>query len=200
MLKRKIEELVKLASPVRHSCFQLEYFVIGKEPTMQGKLRQCLIELEARRDSLENIEMEIEEMHDLKLLLEIEKEETLNSSLSKAKTEIKIRMTDRKIKSNEKRSEELKIKKLSFETEAKFLIELFEYLTSVEPLKEWDSPDVQLEYWTEKARYELNAKAAIKQMPDAELVKHIMSLPDVSEVKRHLIKMINQKKPALTES
>lgn len=200
MLENKIKELVALASPVRHSCFQLEYFVIGKEPTIQGKLRQCLIELEGRQDSLENIKMEIEEMKDLRTLLIIQKEKIENSNLSKKELEVQIRMIIRKIQSNEKKTKELITRQKSFETEAQFLIELFEYLTTIEPLEDWDSPKVQLEYWTKKAHVELNAKILTGQPPDAETVKHIMSLPDVSSVKIDFLKRINHKGSSLTET
>jgi prephenate dehydrogenase len=34
----------------RHSYFQLKYFIVGKEPTPQAKIWQCLREMKARRD------------------------------------------------------------------------------------------------------------------------------------------------------
>ena len=48
----------------RHSLFQLQCFVLAKEPTIQGKLQQCLREIKARNQSLEALDLEIEEQKD----------------------------------------------------------------------------------------------------------------------------------------
>ena len=48
----------------RHSYFQLKYFLIGKEPTYQSKMWQCLRELRNRVESLDNMSLEIDELKD----------------------------------------------------------------------------------------------------------------------------------------
>ena len=48
----------------RHTFFQLRYFVLGKEPTVQSRLRKCLVELRARQESIENLRLSIEEAKD----------------------------------------------------------------------------------------------------------------------------------------
>ena len=47
---------------------------MGKEPTVQAKLWQCLRELEARRDTLEAIELELAESKDRLELIDIQME------------------------------------------------------------------------------------------------------------------------------
>ena len=48
----------------RHSFFQLKYFLLGKEPTHQSRLWQCLREIDARKDSWESILLEIDDVKD----------------------------------------------------------------------------------------------------------------------------------------
>ena len=88
----KIQELfpkdLELSS--RHSYFQLQYFLIGKEPTNQSKMWQCLRELKSRKDNLESIDLQIEEEKDnlefQKLsLLELENEISNSNDIKKRK-------------------------------------------------------------------------------------------------------------------
>ena len=57
----------------RHSYFQLKYFLIGKEPTYQSKMWQCLRELRNRVESLDNMSLEIDELKDKIEILDISK-------------------------------------------------------------------------------------------------------------------------------
>ena len=70
-LREEIKELLKNEVAQRHSYFQLKYFLIGKEPTYQSKMWQCLRELKTRYDSLEAIDLEREEVKDKIELLDI---------------------------------------------------------------------------------------------------------------------------------
>ena len=65
-LIEKLQEITENKIPDRHSYFQLKYFVIGKEPTTQAKIRACIIELKTRKDSLENIELQLRELKEVK--------------------------------------------------------------------------------------------------------------------------------------
>jgi len=67
------EMSVLLAQDVaqRHSYFQLKYFLIGKEPTNQSKMWQCLRELKSRKESLKSILLEREDLKDKLELLDI---------------------------------------------------------------------------------------------------------------------------------
>ena len=65
-IKEKISELLKNEVVSRHSYFQLKYFLIGKEPTNQAKMWQCLRELKARQEILNSVDLQLEEEKDPK--------------------------------------------------------------------------------------------------------------------------------------
>ena len=56
----------------RHSYFQMKYFIVNKEPTTQAKMWQCLREIKARYESLEAIDMEIEDSKDNLELIDLD--------------------------------------------------------------------------------------------------------------------------------
>jgi hypothetical protein len=62
----------------RPSLFQMQCFVLQKEPTIQGKLHQCLLELKSRDASLESIELEIEEQQDRLEVIDIDMQRKLS--------------------------------------------------------------------------------------------------------------------------
>ena len=72
------EELLKNEVVDRHSFFQLKYFVVGKEPTMQAKMWRCLTELKTRKEAIDIINLEIEETKDTIELLNIEEKRLEN--------------------------------------------------------------------------------------------------------------------------
>ena len=53
----QLDEVLKNEPVNRHSYVQLKYFLIGKEPTIQAKMWQCIKELKTRRDSLNALEL-----------------------------------------------------------------------------------------------------------------------------------------------
>ena len=63
-----LEKIKKICNehriPSVHSDFQIANFIIGKETSLVGKQWQCLRELQSRKDSLELVENEIEEIND----------------------------------------------------------------------------------------------------------------------------------------
>lgn len=50
--------------PQRHTDFQIENFIIGKETSNHGKIWQCLRELNQRKETLYKIDIEKEELED----------------------------------------------------------------------------------------------------------------------------------------
>jgi hypothetical protein len=71
LMKDEIDELLKTNNiNQRHSYFQLKYFLIGKEPTLQSKMWQCLRELKTRSESLKNIVLENDDLKDKIEILE----------------------------------------------------------------------------------------------------------------------------------
>ena len=90
----------------RHSYFQLKYFLIGKEPTNQAKMWQCLRELKSRKETLKSILLEREDLKDKLELLDInakrkmiEMEKNNPSDLSFREMEITLRQIGRQIQS-----------------------------------------------------------------------------------------------------
>ena len=48
----------------KHTDFQIEHFMIGKECTTNARLWQCVREINSRNDILESLNMEIEQTKD----------------------------------------------------------------------------------------------------------------------------------------
>ena len=79
----KIKEIIDKDIVVsRHSNFQIEKFIIGKETTPSAQAWQCVRELKSRYDNLTNLEMEIENvLDDIEIKkIEIEEEKEKNNS------------------------------------------------------------------------------------------------------------------------
>lgn len=120
----------------RHSYFQLRYFLIGKEPTNQGKMWQCLRELKTRNESLCSLDLEVEETKDRLELLDIAVEKIKNpqvssfgidspnelSELNKREQAIKLRQIERQKKSIETSLQSLAERKKWLEEESKFFL------------------------------------------------------------------------------
>ena len=70
-IMERINKILENELSERHSYFQLKYFIIGKEPTLQGKMWQCIRELGSRKDSLNAIEIQNHELNDKKELIDI---------------------------------------------------------------------------------------------------------------------------------
>lgn len=49
-MSNNLEEILKKVPSARHSYFQMQHFVLGNEPTIQGKLWQCLLELKTKKE------------------------------------------------------------------------------------------------------------------------------------------------------
>ena len=188
----------------RSSFYQFQCFILGKEPTMQGKLHQCLLELKTRQNSLEAIELELEEQQDRMILLDIEVKRKLKyqdiDEFAESEKEIILRQLDRQKKAILIHLDKLQRNKKTLEEEALFWINAFEQLSKKESLKQWDDPDVQKEYWSEKLRQEVNLRLLLRQLPDAETMRSILSLHDDSVLKKRIIEMLqNENKKQLKE-
>jgi hypothetical protein len=185
MLLDDVDELLKKSGIVeRHTFFQLNFFVIGKEPTVQAKIHRCLEEMKSRKNSIEAIKLEIEELSDKKDLLILQKPEN----------EIINRQLQRKINSTDNSIHNLGDKLKCYEEELQFFYQAYQQLVVKEPRKDWDDLGVQLEYWNAKLGQDIRARLIMNQPIDVELVKTIMSLPDKVPVKQQLVEMINGKK------
>lgn len=191
----KIDKLLA-SKKNRHSFFQLKHFAIGKELTHQGRLRACIVELETRKEGLESLALEIAEQKDLLRLDELEmselakKEKEIVGKTEKEKCEINIRRLQRKIDSKNKKIDELRNKLIGYKEEATFILTIFEQLNKIEKIKDWDDPDVQLEYWNAKFWEELNTRFLIGLPVDTELIRCVSALPNSAPAKKQLVNML----------
>lgn len=173
-LMKDVGEILKNKETERHSFFQLNYFVIGKEPTHQAKLRKCVDELKLKRDELESINLQVEDLQD--------KNEIMYMEISKftgmdRETELKVRMVERRIKQNNNSIDMLVSRGKSVEEEMLFLTQAFRQLSEKESMKDWDDIEVQKEYWNAKLAEEISYRLLMHLPIDMELVKTALALP-----------------------
>jgi chromosome segregation ATPase len=189
----------------RHSLFQLQCFVLAKEPTIQGKLHQCLLEIKTRNQSLGALDLEIEDQKDKLELIDLDIAD-VNALVHETPTqekrkEIKIRSLERQRKAIENNVKELEKKQKDISEEMQFFCSAFDQLNRREKLKPWDDPDVQKEYWSEKLRFEVNTRLLLRQLPDVELLKTVLCLNDDSPIKKGVVDMLKKanEQAALTQ-
>lgn len=195
----------------RHSYFQLKYFLIGKEPTLQSKMWQCLRELKARREALVAADLEIEECKDKVELLGIAIER-LKARLEKLRQKsgksvefrvrelnIHVRRNERQKKAGEESLIQLADKKKWLLEEARFFLESFKNLQQLEPLKPFDDINAQREYWGEKLFNKINLKMLLQSPIDMELIETILALPDDMPVKVKTVNQLNSVQEALVK-
>jgi hypothetical protein len=197
-LIEKIENLTSHNIISRHSYFQLKYFLIGKEPTNQAKMWQCLKELQARKDNLEGLSLQIEEEKDKIELQEInllKLNKTKNKEdiddLLKRELEIKERKINRLTLSIKNTIKTLEEKKKFIEEECEFFIQTFKNIEKIEPLKHFDDLDSQKDYWGTKLLEKINLKILLENHIDTELVETVLSLPDDIPIKQQVLNKLN---------
>ena len=202
----EMKDILKHEVVQRHSYFQLKYFLIGKEPTTQAQMWQCLKELKTRNDSLVALDLEIEDVKDKIELLDINIERTtldissdaereqeqefpINpvyeqySALEKKEDLIKLRQLERQKVSMESNLGQFSERKKWLEEECRFFIETFKNLEKIEPLKNFDDLSAQKQYWGEKLAQKLNMKMLTHNQLDTELIETIIALPDDMPIK-----------------
>ena len=196
-LQNEINKVLKHEIAQRHSYFQLKYFLIGKEPTLQSKMWQCLRELKTRKDSLEAIELEIQETKDKIELLDISIEKMKLDSikqsedLDRRECEIKIRQLERQKKAAESNLSEIADRRKWIEEECIFFFETFKNINKIEELKNFDDFEAQKQYWGEKLTQKLNLKMLTSNQLDSELIETIVALPDDIAIKKQTLNTLN---------
>lgn len=210
----EMDEVLKYEVAQRHSYFQLKYFVIGKEPTIQSKMWQCLRELKTRRESLNSIELELEDSKDKLELLDISIEKITSidncakmalSSIAQRENAIKVRQIERQKKAAQANLLQLIERQKWLEEESRFFLETFKNLLQIEPLKHFDDISSQKQYWSERLAQKLNLKMLTQNQLDTELVETIVALPDDMPIKKQALgtlelrhaSMVNQLKSTM---
>lgn len=186
-LNTEVYAIINSGVPNRHSLFQLNFFVIGKEPTHQAKLWRCVEELKSRQKMLDGMVMEIEELHDKNELLYLRM-----SRCTDAEGEIKCRMMERRIQANNRTVDDLRSRIVNVEEEMVFFVEAFKKLNEISPQRPWDDVEVQTEYWNAKLEEDVKYRAMMRLPIDAEIVKTIMALPGECETRKRLTQMLKK--------
>jgi len=190
-LYEKLEKALEKVPEDRPSYFQLKHFVLGKQPTIQGQLWQCLRELQTRKEVVDSIQLEIEETKDHLELIDMDEADHNHAD---KKFKIIRRQLERKRVTLRKSIDKLE-KKLKFTNEEiQFILQYYEALLKVEPLKEYDDLEVQKEYWNEKYSQEINLRILLKQPINTELTKEIIALPDDVPIKIEFLNFLDKVK------
>lgn len=204
-----IERLLGYGVVNRHSYFQLKYFVIGKEPTIQSKMWRCIRELQARKESLDAIQMEIEDTRDNIELVDIEMsqlvpnngefgiEDPIRVEIQAKTINIQKRKCERRKKLLERSLISLDKKRAEIEEEAIYFLRTFESLQKVEPLKPYDDLQEQTKYWNEKITQQTNLKVLLHLPLDTELVQTALSLSDDCAIKKEMVKLLESERLAI---
>lgn len=185
----------------RHSYFQIKNFIVNSEPTHQARLHKILIELSAKKSNIESMHLQRQDLMDDRDMLKV-KEEMLTEDIKKNisdKLVNKLKEIEKRKISRQLIMAELKINELNVvidqtADECRYYLELFKKMSIKEPIKEWDDPIVQKEYWDAKLGKDVYVRLVSGLPLSDELVKTVMSLPEGSETRKMLEEKLNQVK------
>ena len=197
----QMNEILNYEMAERHSYFQMKYFIVNKEPTTQSKMWQCLREIKSRYESLQALDLEIDESKDNLELIDIninkmiaiyDKKVSMGKPSDSLKiSEIKLRKAKRQRVMANKNIETLVKKKKNLEEEANFFVLSFRNLEVVEPLKDYDDLESQKQYWGEKLLQKINLKMLLQSQVDTELIETVLALPDDIPIKGQTVKNLD---------
>lgn len=202
-IMNELDVVLQNKVPERHSSFQIKNFIVNSEPTVQGKIRQILRELKNRKDSMESILNDLEEADEnIELIkIKIKKIERIRTEddLEKKENEIKIKSLKRKEKKLMHNIVKIKENLKYIQEEIECFLLIYKNLIEVEPIKDFDSEEVQKEYWEEKLSKEITINLSLGYLP-IELIKTVLLLSDDSVVKKNILGFLKYKKEILTSS
>lgn len=206
----KLNSILQTFQDSKNSNFSLKYFVVLKEPTIQGKLWQCLTELLSRKEMFDSFNIQTEEIKENLELAKI-KEEKINFLLKKDKIsnfklrelKIKLKKQQRHINILENSLKKIEKDKNALLQEIHFLLNLFYEISKFENLKPFSDENAQKEYWGAKLEEEINLRSLLQAPLNIDLVKTILSLPkgtnirntienNLLKVQKHMIKLLEK--------
>ena len=194
----KIKEILDREIVVnRHSDFQIEKFIIGKELTPSARAWQCVRELKSRYESLLNLEMEMENVKDDIEIKKIEIEE--EKEKNNRKTPFLIRKLQRSLVNLENNYAKLNENKKNYEDECAKIMEIFNMIDKNVDIKNWNDLAAQREYFENKFGNELNLDFLLGNAVNKELVRSILQLENSSKLKSNLLELIEKKKGLLVD-
>jgi hypothetical protein len=220
-LIEKVETILnKVDLPDRHTFFQLEKFVIGKEPTVQAQLWQIVREMQARIETVDSFRKQLEDAEDTLELFDIKiekrsraireksKNQTPYSDLNLQEHEINIRKLQREKESLILSARKVNKKLKSILEELAFLVMAYDKIVEMHgEIKPIDDEKAQKEMWNEKLLEEFNLRVILQRPLEPEFVRTVLCLGDDSPVKQHVVglveniqkKMLSQAKPPQVE-
>jgi hypothetical protein len=203
-LIKKINTILEKANlPDRHTFFQIEKFIIGKEPTVQSQLWAIIRELQARVETVEQFEKDLKdsedniELFDIKierLDIAIKEESQKNdaySDLNIKEYEINIRKLLRDKQSLILAAQKVNKKLKSTLEEMGYLLAGYEKtIANYGDLKPLDDEQAQKEMWNEKLLEEFNLRLILQRPLDPEFIRTVLCLHDEAPVKRQVINLV----------
>ena len=175
--------LNKYKIPSCHSNFQIENFILGKEYSPSGQIWQCIREIQARIENLQNYYADKEDKADDLELANIEIEQ-LNNKTTNDLDELEIKKNHIFIKKSERKAERIKngLQKLEEQKEnilkeLNILVNAFNKLIEKYGFREFDDPEAQKEYWQSKFEKELLVTQFLGLPMNPELIKSCLSIP-----------------------
>ncbi len=199
-----VDEILKKADmPERHTFYQIEKFIIGKEVTVQAQLWSIVRELRARRDTIDGFKKDLKdtednlEMFDVKIqrMERFIRKETQNSTedsdLNIRECEINIRKLERDKQCLIESGRKLNRKLQDITEEVDFLFKAFNRIvTQYGDMKPLDDEESQREMWNEKLLEELNLRVLLQRPLDPEFIRTIMCLHTDAPVRKQIEGMI----------
>jgi hypothetical protein len=214
-LIEKVESILnKVDLPDRHTFFQLEKFVIGKEPTAQSQLWQIVREMQARIETVDSYRKQLEDAEDTLELFDV-KIERQNRAIREEASEIKtysdlnIKECEINIRKLQREKESLILSARKVNKKLRCVLEELAFLSMAyenivknygEP-KPLDDDEAQKEMWNEKLLEEFNLRVILQRPLEPEFVRTVLCLGDDSPVKQHVVKLVeNIQKKMLTQA
>ena len=203
-LIKKINTILEKANlPDRHTFFQIEKFIIGKEPTVQSQLWAIIRELQARIETVEQFEKDLKdsedniELFDIKIerldiaIKEESKKNDAYSDLNIKEYEINIRKLLRDKESLILAAQKVNKKLKSTLEEMGYLLAGYEKtVANYGDLKPLDDEQAQKEMWNEKLLEEFNLRLILQRPLDPEFIRTVLCLHDEAPVKRQVINLV----------
>ena len=205
-LTEKINQIVTEAEiPDRHTFFQIEKFIIGKEPTAHGQLWQIVREIKSRHEIIESIKKDLAqaeddlELYDIKIertnreIRHLSKSDLANADLDIQELELHIRKFQREKDALVKSARQISKKLKYVMEEASYLVSGYEkIIAEVGEMKPLDDEQAQKELWNEKLLEQFNLHILLKNPLDSELVRTILALDDDMPVKKHVVAILQK--------
>lgn len=203
-LLNKVQKIVNQVNmPDRHTFFQIEKFIIGKEPTAQAQLWAIVRELQARLDTVEQFQKDLKDAEDNLELFDI-RIERLNRAIreesikNESNVDLNIKEFEINIRKLQREKEILILSARKLNNKLKNVLEEVNYLVggyekivvNYGEIKPLDDEQAQKEMWNEKLLEEFNLRIILQRPLDPEFVKTVLCLHDDAPVKKQVITLV----------